>query len=93
MTARGLHGLVPSRLLRGRWLLVLVCYLDDSGQDPQNTVTTLAGYIAREGDWKQFEGKIEPIFTKPGSRFCTRWTLKRPMANSKAGVFSRNKPS
>ena len=41
---------------------MLVCYLDDSGQDPQNTVTTLAGYIAREGDWKQFEGEIEADF-------------------------------
>ena len=27
----------------------LVCYLDDSGKDPQNVATTLAGYVAEKG--------------------------------------------
>jgi hypothetical protein len=60
----GLHRLIPSSLLSGKWLFVLVCYLDDSGKDPQNTVTTLAGYVAREQDWKTFETEVEPIFKR-----------------------------
>jgi Protein of unknown function (DUF3800) len=43
---------------------VLVCYLDDSGQDPQSHVTTLAGYIARDIAWEAFETQVEPIFEK-----------------------------
>ena len=27
---------------------MFVCYLDDSGSDLQNPITTLAGYVARE---------------------------------------------
>jgi hypothetical protein len=41
---------------------VLVCYLDDSGKDPQNPLTTVGGYIAREDAWKTFESEVEPIF-------------------------------
>jgi hypothetical protein len=41
---------------------VLVCYLDDSGKDPQNSITTLAGYIAQETDWAKFETAVEPWF-------------------------------
>jgi hypothetical protein len=41
---------------------VLVCYLDDSGKDPQNPITTLAGYIARDTAWEAFEGDVEPWF-------------------------------
>ena len=43
---------------------MLVCYLDDSGKDPQNAATTLAGYVAEEGAWVEFEAKITPLFTK-----------------------------
>ena len=32
-----------------RWLIVLVCYLDDKGQHPQSPITTLAGYAL---DWR-----------------------------------------
>jgi hypothetical protein len=41
---------------------VLVCYLDDSGKDPQNPITTVAGYLARDGAWQAFEKEVEPIF-------------------------------
>jgi hypothetical protein len=41
---------------------MLVCYLDDSGKDPQNPITTLAGFIARTEEWEAFEEEVEPIF-------------------------------
>jgi len=62
--ALGLHRLVPRSLLAGRWVVVLVCYLDDSGSDPQNRVTTLAGFVATEENWKSFEKEVEPIFAR-----------------------------
>jgi hypothetical protein len=43
---------------------VFVCYLDDSGKDPQNAITTLAGYVATEEQWQAFETEVEPIFAK-----------------------------
>jgi len=43
---------------------VLVCYLDDSGKDPQSRITTLAGYVARDTAWKAFETQVEPIFER-----------------------------
>ena len=48
----------------GRWIVVLVCYLDDSGKDPQNPITTLAGYIARDTAWQAFENAVEPWFSE-----------------------------
>jgi hypothetical protein len=41
---------------------VLVCYLDDSGGDPQNRIITIAGYIAKAEAWEAFETEVEPIF-------------------------------
>lgn len=64
MGALGLHRLVPRNLLAGRWLVVLVCYLDDSGKDPQNRITNIAGYVAREEEWKAFESEVEPWFSE-----------------------------
>ena len=61
--ALGLHNLVPPGLLAGKWLMV-ICYLDDSGKDPQNVVTTLAGFVAREASWRAFEAEVEPFFKK-----------------------------
>jgi hypothetical protein len=52
------------RLFGGRWLVVLVCYLDDSGKDPQNPITTVAGFIAPENGWKAFELEVEPVFVE-----------------------------
>jgi len=43
---------------------VLVCYLDDSGKDPQNRVTSLGGFIAPDVCWEAFELTVEPIFRK-----------------------------
>jgi hypothetical protein len=41
---------------------VLVCYLDDSGKDSQNLCTTIAGYVARDEAWAEFERDVEPWF-------------------------------
>src|SRR5262245_6944036 len=64
MGTLGLHRLVPASLLTGRWFIVLVGYLDDSGKDPQNRVTTLAGFLARDTSWKAFETQVEPVFKR-----------------------------
>lgn len=47
---------------------MLVCYLDDSGKDPQNRCTTLAGYVARDTEWVAFEQDVETWFTEFGVR-------------------------
>ena len=31
---------------------MFVCYLDDSGKDRENPITTLAGYVAMEEAWR-----------------------------------------
>lgn len=64
MKALGLHRLVPPSLLVGKWIAVLVCYLDDSGKDPQNRITTIAGYVATDEQWKAFEIEVETWFTE-----------------------------
>jgi hypothetical protein len=38
--------------------------LDDSGKDSQNPITTLAGYIARDTEWKLFEAAVERWFAE-----------------------------
>lgn len=43
---------------------MLVTYLDDSGKDPQNPITSLGGYAASEDAWAAFEQSAEPIFQK-----------------------------
>jgi hypothetical protein len=43
---------------------VLACYLDDSGKDPQNPITTIAGYVASEDAWAKFETEVEPILAE-----------------------------
>jgi hypothetical protein len=40
--------------------------LDDSGKDQQNRITTVAGFVAREELWAEFERVVEPIFAKYG---------------------------
>ena len=57
---------MPRNLLAGRWLLVLVCYLDDSGKDPQNPITTVAGYVGREEAWQGFESEADPFLNEKG---------------------------
>ena len=84
--------MVPRSLLAGRWIVVLVCYLDDSAGDPKkNPVTTIAGYIARDTTWKAFETEVEPILGKLTSEFSMPKNLKRRMANSRAGRFSKSR--
>ena len=46
---------------------MFVCYLDDSGKDPQNPGTTLAGYVARDTEWHLFEESVEPVFKVGGA--------------------------
>lgn len=41
---------------------MLICYLDDSGKDPQNSITTLAGYVATESAWAAYESDVEKWF-------------------------------
>jgi hypothetical protein len=43
---------------------VLVCYLDDSGKDPQNPITTIAGYAGTDDQWRGFETEVEPTFAE-----------------------------
>src|ERR1700730_16232057 len=45
---------------------MLICYLDDSGKDPQNRITTIAGYAATDDQWAAFENEVEPIFADYG---------------------------
>src|SRR4051794_14633206 len=45
---------------------MLICYLDDSGKDPQNPITTVAGYAATAEQWQKFEWEAEPIFASTG---------------------------
>lgn len=45
---------------------MLCVYLDDSGKDPQNRITTVAGYAATDEQWAAFEQEVEPIFTENG---------------------------
>ncbi len=66
MSVFGWHRLIPPNLLAGRWIVVLVCYLDDSGKDPQNPVSTIAGYVAREAAWAAFESEGESWFSEYG---------------------------
>jgi Protein of unknown function (DUF3800) len=64
MTVLGLRQLIPPSLLAKRLVVVLVCYLDDSGKDPQNRITTIAGYAASDEQWKAFEIEVEVWFTE-----------------------------
>jgi hypothetical protein len=64
MIVRPLRQLFPASLLAGRWIVVLVCYWDDRGTDPQNRIVTVAGYAATDSQWAQFETAAEPIFAE-----------------------------
>jgi hypothetical protein len=43
---------------------LLICYLDDSGKDPQNPITCVAGYVARDDAWQKFETEVKSIFAE-----------------------------
>jgi hypothetical protein len=46
--------------------VVLVVYLDDSGKDPQNRITSIAGYVATDEQWEAFGVEVERWFTEFG---------------------------
>jgi hypothetical protein len=46
--------------------MTLICYLDDSGKDAQNPITTIAGYVATAEAWAEYEAAVEPIFARYG---------------------------
>jgi hypothetical protein len=66
VSALRLSQVVPASVIRGRWVVVLVCYLDESGTDPQNPVITVGGYCGTEEQWGAFEAAVEPVFGKYG---------------------------
>jgi Protein of unknown function (DUF3800) len=68
MEALGLGGVrgLPSLACYGSFVVVLVCYLDDSGKDPQNRIITVAGYVATDEQWKAFEIEVESWFSEFG---------------------------
>ena len=66
---RLIHAPTPLKALKRSTLEkldVFVCYLDDSGKDPKNPITTLAGYVARDAAWSLFERNVEPVFKEFG---------------------------
>lgn len=67
---RGLHEIV-SPLLGWRrsersYAMVLVCYLDDAGTDPQNQFVSLAGFIGTVDAWAAFEEEAKTIMDRYG---------------------------
>jgi hypothetical protein len=60
---------------------VLTCYLDDSGKDPQNLVTTIAGYIARDDAWQSYEEAVEPILSEYGVSILHAKDLRDTVGN------------
>jgi hypothetical protein len=71
---------------------VLVCYLDESGKDRQNRITTVAGFVAPEKCWEAFELTVESVFQEYGvdvlhamdlhhTRGCFRdWPIRKKRA-------------
>jgi Protein of unknown function (DUF3800) len=62
---------------------MLVCYLDDSGKDQQNSITTIAGYAASAEQWRGFEIEVEPIFAEYGVKILHAIDLHRTMGEFK----------
>lgn len=101
-----MHRLVPPSLLAGRWVVVLVCYLDDSGTDKGNRLVTIAGYAATDEQWRAFEAEVEPTFAKYGvdilhavelehsSGFFKGWTVlkKQSFVAQICGILLRHVP-
>jgi hypothetical protein len=47
---------------------MIVCYLDDSGKNPESSITSLAGYVASERGWANYESEVEKWFAEYGVR-------------------------
>ena len=56
---------------------MLVCYLDDSGKNKQSAFTCLAGYVAPEEVWAEFEKNVEPVL-KTGVGASPPWVRIPP---------------
>ena len=50
----------------GRIVVVLVCYLDDSGTDKANPLVTMAGYLGALPVWAEFETLAVPLLRERG---------------------------
>jgi Protein of unknown function (DUF3800) len=48
-----------------RWIAVLVCYLDESGED-QEPIITMAGFLSTEDRWRLFEITAGQFFDRIG---------------------------
>lgn len=46
--------------------MTLVCYLDDSGTDKENSLVTMAGYIGTADSWRAFEESAHTILDEHG---------------------------
>lgn len=92
VVVRPLRQLVPPYLLAGRWIVVLVCYLDDSVKDPQNPITTLAGYIARDTGWAAYEADVARWFTEYGVNILHAKELHDTDGDFKGWKKIKNKP-
>ncbi len=67
---------------------MLVCYLDDSDKDPQNPITTPAGYVASEEQWKAFEPEVETWFEEFNVGIFTRRICTTRAGNLGDGEFT-----
>jgi hypothetical protein len=52
-----------------RLVVVLTCYLDDAGTDPQSPLVVLAGYVGPYQNWVLFEGMARPVLEAEGVSF------------------------
>jgi hypothetical protein len=72
---------------------VLVCYLDDSGKDPQNPITTVAGYAGTEDQWGGFEIEVESVFADYRVKVLHAKDLHNTDNELTDGPFSKSKLS
>lgn len=69
----GLYKIVSPLLGRQRmerwYIMVLVCYLDDAGTDPQNQFVSLSGYIGTLESWRTYEGEAQKVMDDFGVHY------------------------
>ena len=67
---RGMRGVVlPMIGLRSSarsYVMALVCYLDDSGTDPQCPYVVMAGYLTTLDSWQVFEAEAAKVMERYG---------------------------
>lgn len=62
---------------------MLVCYLDDSGKDAQNPLTTIAGYVASEEAWSSWIASIACTALSAVTAHCRRRTCAQHRPDGK----------